>query len=68
MVAQACFLFCGFSVLSGTNVTTVVALGLRALPVARAMYLILDLSQPNSGLFRISPAPIEQTVEAIGKY
>jgi hypothetical protein len=35
--------------------------------VASAMFLILDLSQPYSGLFRIPPAAMEQTLEAIDK-
>jgi len=59
------FLFCGFGVLSGTNSTTIVALGLGAISVASAIYLIQDLSQPYSGLFRVSPAAIEQTIDAI---
>ena len=61
------FLFCGFGVLSGTNPTTIAALALGAASVASAMFLILDLSQPYSGLFRIPPAAMEQTLEAIDK-
>jgi hypothetical protein len=67
VAAWACFLFCGFGVLSGTNATTIAALALGAFSVASAMYLIRDLSQPYSGMFRISPASIEQTIEAIDK-
>jgi hypothetical protein len=67
VVAWSLFLFCGFGVLSGTNPTTLGVLGLGAVSVASAMYLILDLSQPYSGYFRISPASIEQTIEAIDK-
>lgn len=67
VVAWSLFLFCGFGVLSGANATTLVALGLGAVSVASAVYLILDLSQPYSGYFRVSPASIEQTIEAIDK-
>jgi hypothetical protein len=67
VVAWSSILFCGFGVLSGTNPTTLAALGLGAISVASAIYLILDLSQPYSGLFRISPASIEQTIEAIDR-
>jgi len=61
------FLFCGFGVLSGANPTTVVALGLGAVSVASAMFLVLDLSQPYSGLFRVPATALQQTIEAIDK-
>jgi hypothetical protein len=31
------------------------------------MFLILDLTQPYSGLFRVPASSLEQTIEAIGK-
>jgi len=65
VVAWSMFLFCGFGVLSGSNSTTIVALGLGAISVASAIYLIQDLSEPYSGTFRVSPAAIEQTIDAI---
>jgi hypothetical protein len=61
------FLFCGFGVRSGTNPTTIATLALGAISVASAMFLILDLSQPYSGLFRIPPSAMEQTIEVIDK-
>jgi hypothetical protein len=67
VIGWAAFLFCGFGVLSGTNPTTIVVLVLGAISVASAMYLILDLSRPYSGQFRVSPAALEQTLEALGK-
>ena len=42
-------------------------LGLGAISVASAIFLILDLSQPHTGLFRVSPAALEQTIEAVDK-
>jgi hypothetical protein len=38
-----------------------------AIAVASAIYLILDLSDPYSGLFRISSAPLEQVLAVMGK-
>jgi hypothetical protein len=61
------FLFCGFGLLSRTNATTMVALAFGAFAVASAILLILELSQPYTGLFRTSPAALEQTIEAIDK-
>ena len=67
VVCWSAFLFCGFGVLSGTNRTTIVALGLGAFAVATAVYLILDLSEPFSGMFRVPAAALEQTIEVIDK-
>jgi hypothetical protein len=67
VILWSMFLFCGFGVLSGTNPTTIVALALGAISVASAMFLILDLTQPYSGLFRVPPSAIQQTLKAIDK-
>jgi Protein of unknown function (DUF4239) len=67
VILWSMFLFCGFGVLSGTNPTTIIALAFGSISVASAMFLILDLTQPYSGLFRVSPAAIQQTLEAIDK-
>jgi hypothetical protein len=67
VILWSMFLFCGFGVLSGTNPTTIVVLAFGAISVASAMFLILDLTQPYSGLFRVPPSAIQQTLEAIDK-
>jgi hypothetical protein len=61
------FLFCGFGLLSKFNATTVGALAFGALAVGSAIFLILELSQPYTGLFKISSAALEQTVDTIDK-
>jgi hypothetical protein len=65
VILWSMFLFCGFGILSGTNPTTIVALAFGAISVASAMFLILDLTQPYSGLFRVPPSAIQQTLDAI---
>jgi hypothetical protein len=67
VILWSMFLFCGFGILSGTNPTTIVALAFGAISVASAMFLILDLTQPYSGLFRVPPSAIQQTLEATDK-
>jgi hypothetical protein len=67
VVAWSLFLFCGFGLLSQINATTLGALAFGAFAVASAIFLILELSQPYTGLFRTSPAALEQTIEAIDK-
>jgi hypothetical protein len=58
-------LFCGFGVLSGLNPTSAAALALGSFAVASAIFLILELSQPYAGLFRISAGSMEQTLAAL---
>ncbi len=60
-------LFCGFGLTSRGTVTSVIALAVGAIAVASAVLLILDLSNPYSGVFRASPAPLEQALAVMGK-
>jgi hypothetical protein len=65
VVIWASFLFCGFGVLSGTNHTTIAVLGLGAVAVATAIFLILDLSEPYTGVFRVPAAALAETIQVI---
>jgi hypothetical protein len=57
----------GHGLLSGGNVVSFVVLAAGALAVASAAYLILDLSAPYGGLFRVSSAPLDQVLAVISK-
>ncbi len=48
-------------------VMSVLALAVGAAAVASAVLLILDLSNPYSGVFRASAAPLEQVLAVMGK-
>jgi hypothetical protein len=67
VIAWSAFLFCGFGLLSRMNATTLAALAFGAFAVGSAIFLILELSAPYTGMFRISPAAIEQTIATIDK-
>jgi hypothetical protein len=67
VAAWATFLFFGYGLMSGGNAASFVAAAVGALAVASAAYLILDLSNPYSGTFRASPAPLEQVLAVMGK-
>ena len=67
VVAWATFLFFGYGLMSGGGTTSFVAVAVGALAVASAANLILDLSSPYSGIFRASPAPLEQVLAVMGK-
>ena len=67
VVAWAMLLFFGFGVTSGLNPTSLGALAFGSFAVASAIFLILELNQPFSGLFRVPSAPIERAIAALGK-
>jgi len=67
VVLWAMFLFCGFGVLSGANTTTIVALGMGSFAVGTAVFLIIDMSEPYGGLFRVPPDALVQALQVIGK-
>ena len=66
VVCWSLMLFCGYGLVSPVNATVVTTLALGAIAVASAIFLIIELSNPYSGLFRIRPAALEQTIEALG--
>jgi hypothetical protein len=66
LVSWLVLLFLGFGILTRPNGTVVTALLVGALSVAGAIYLILDLYTPYTGLMRISSAPIVSAMAQIG--
>jgi Protein of unknown function (DUF4239) len=60
-------LFCGFGLTARATLTSVIAMAVGAIAVASAVLLILDLSNPYGGIFRTSPAPLEQALAVMGK-
>jgi len=58
-------LFVGFGFLTRRNGTVLVALFVGSLSVAGAIFLVLDMNQPFSGLMHISNAPIRSALEQI---
>jgi hypothetical protein len=67
VIIWAALLFFGYGLLSRHNATTVVALAFGSICVSFAIFIIVELGEPYSGLFRISPAALEQTIEAIDR-
>jgi hypothetical protein len=60
-------LFVSFGLFAPRNPTAIVTLLLAAISVAGALYLILGLDHPFSGLMQISSAPLLNAVSIIGK-
>jgi hypothetical protein len=59
-------LFCGFGILSRLNVTTLGALALGSFAIGSAIFLILELNEPYSGLFKVPRGAMQQAIEALG--
>ena len=66
VVCWSLLLFCGYGMVSPVNGTVIATLALGAIAVASAILLIIELSDPFGGLFRLSPAGLRQTIEALG--
>jgi Protein of unknown function (DUF4239) len=65
VVSWALILFCGYGLLSRINATTLTALALGAFAVGSALFLILELSQPFAGVFRIPSGAYDQMLESL---
>jgi hypothetical protein len=59
-------IFASFSLFSRLNPTLVAALFVSASSAAGAIFLILDLSQPFTGLIHISSAPLRKALAPLG--
>jgi hypothetical protein len=66
VVAWGVFIFVGFGLMHAGDLAAVGTMAVGAIAVASAVYLVIDLSQPYSGLFRVSPAPIEAVLKQVG--
>ncbi len=66
VVCWSILMFCGYGLVSPANGTVVTALALGAITIASAIFMIIELSDPYSGTFKLSARPIQETIEALG--
>jgi len=67
VISWSLLLFCGAGLLSQMNATTLTSMAFGAFSVASAIFLILELNQPYTGLFHVSSAAFEQITEDLAK-
>ena len=67
VVGWVACLFCGFGLTARGTVTSVIALAVGSIAIASAVLLILDLSNPYSGIVSRFAAPLEQALAVMGK-
>jgi hypothetical protein len=61
-IAWLTIIFASFTLFADTNATTITALCIFALSAAASIFLILELSQPFTGLMPISDAPLRNAL------
>jgi hypothetical protein len=66
VLGWSCVLFFGYGLLAGINVFAAVLAALGAAAVASAILMILELSDPYAGLFRMRDAVFEVITGAVG--
>jgi hypothetical protein len=66
VICWSFLMFCGYGLVSPVNRTVLVALGFGAITIASAIFMIVQLSSPYSGAFKLSAAPVTDTIEALG--
>jgi hypothetical protein len=67
MVFWLAMLFASFSLFASPNATVVVTLLICALSVAGALFLILELDQPFTGLIKLPSAPLTSALDQLGR-
>ena len=67
VVCWAAALFLGNGLVAAPNAITVLAHLAGAIAIGSAIFLILELSTPYTGLIRLSPAGLDRMLEVLGK-
>jgi hypothetical protein len=65
LVSWLAIIFASFSLFADNNATTIVALGIFALSASASIFLILELSQPFTGLMMISSEPLRNALASL---
>lgn len=67
LVAWLSLLFVTFGLYSPKNGTVFAALGIGAISISAAIFLVLELNHPLSGSIRVSDGPMRNALEHMGK-
>jgi hypothetical protein len=67
VIGWSALLFMSYGLLGAFNAVSVVAVALGSIAVASAVFVVLEFSQPYSGLFRISPVGVDDLIAALGR-
>lgn len=60
-------LFASFGMFAPRNATVITVLGISALSVAGALFIIMEMNTPLEGMIKVSSAPLRKAIEHLGK-
>ena len=66
LVFWLCIIFASFGLFAPRNATVTIVLGICALSVSGAIFLILELDRPIGGLFQVPVAPLRAALTQLG--
>ena len=66
VICWASALFLGNGLIAPLNTITIIAHLVGAIAIGTAIFLILELSSPYTGLIRLSPAAIDRVLKILG--
>jgi hypothetical protein len=66
LISWLTIIFASFSLFADSNATSITALGIFALSASASIFLILELSQPFTGLMMISGEPLRNALGPVG--
>jgi hypothetical protein len=67
VVGWSALLFMSYGLLGTFNALSVAVAALGSITIASAVFMILEFSQPYSGLFRISPVGVDNLIAVLGR-
>ncbi len=67
VVFWLCVLFVSFGLFAPRNATAIITLLVSAVSIAGALFLILELDHPFSGLIQVSSAPLRNALAVLGR-
>ena len=67
VVGWSALLFMSYGLLGAFNALSVAVAALGSIAVASAIFMILEFSQPYSGLFRISPVGVDNLIAVLAR-
>ncbi len=67
LISWLAAIFAGFGLFAPSNFTVIATLALSALAVSSAIFIILEMYAPFSGVLSISPGPILEALQQMGR-
>ena len=67
LVFWLCIIFASFGLFATRNTTVITVLGVCALSVSGAIFIVLDMTHPLQGVIKVSSTPMRKALEHLGQ-